>query len=60
MRHNVLVDGGEISGNAPQPSRWLRNLTASGDDFRAFLAFGLAASLLSVYALACVTGAVSI
>ncbi len=60
MRHNVLIGGGEVSGNAVRPGRWLRNLTASGDDFRAFLAFGLAASLLSVYALACATGVVSI
>ena len=60
MRKGALIEGAEISTNAPQPSRWLRSLSASGDDLRAFLAFGLAASLLSVYAFAWATGVVSI
>jgi hypothetical protein len=58
MPKAVLIEGAEISSNASAPSpapRYLA-LTASGDDMRAFLAFCLAASLLSVYTFAWATG----
>ncbi len=60
MQKGVLIEGAEIPGNATEPSRGLRNLTASSDDIRAFLALCLAACLLSVYAVPRVTGAMSI
>ncbi len=60
MRKGVLIEGAEIPGNAIEPGTGLRNLTASSDEVRAFLALCLAACLLSVYAFAWATGAVSI
>jgi hypothetical protein len=60
MRKGVLNEGAEIPGNAPEPSSGLQILTASSDEVRAFLALCLAACLLSVYAFAWATGAVSI
>jgi hypothetical protein len=60
MRKGVLIEGAEIPGNATEPSNGLRILTASSDEVRAFLALCLAACLLSVYVVACATGAVSI
>lgn len=60
MWKGVLIEGPKAPGNATEPSRSLRNLTTSGDEIRAFLALCLAACLLSVYAVAWATGAVSI
>lgn len=60
MRKGVLIESAEIPGAATEPDRGLPNLTASGDEIRAFLALCLAACLLSVYAIACATGVVSI
>jgi hypothetical protein len=59
MHKGVLAEGAEAPGNVTAPSRGLRGLTVSGDDFRAFLALCLAACLLSVYTIACATGVVS-
>jgi hypothetical protein len=58
MRKDAVIQGAEIPGTATAPSYGLRNLTV--DDVRAVLALCLAACLLSVYAVACATGAVSI
>ena len=58
MRKDAVIQGAEIPETGP--SLGLRNLTASGDDLRAVLALCLAACLLSVYAVACATGGVSI
>jgi hypothetical protein len=60
MQTSVLIEGAESSGNAIEPSRGRPNLAAPGDEFRALLALGLAASLLSVYTVAWATGVVSI
>ena len=60
MRKGVLIEGAEDPGNATEPNSGLRSLTASTDEVRAFLALCLAACLLSVYAVACATGAVSL
>ena len=60
MRKGVLIEGAEIPANATEPSGGLPSLTASSDDIRAFLALCLAACMLSVYAVACATGAVSL
>jgi hypothetical protein len=60
MRKGVLIEGAEIPGNTTEPGHGVRSLTASSDEVRAFLALCLAACLLSVYAIACATGAVSL
>jgi hypothetical protein len=60
MRKGVLIEGAEIPRNETEPSNGLPTLTASSDEVRAFLALCLAACLLSVYAFAWATGAVSI
>jgi hypothetical protein len=60
MRKGVLIEGAEIPGTATEPNSGLQSLTASSDDIRAFLALCLAACMLSVYAVACATGAVSL
>jgi hypothetical protein len=60
MRNGVLIDEAQASGNAIDPSPGFTGLKVSGDDFRAFLALCLAASLLSVYTIAWATGAVSL
>jgi hypothetical protein len=58
MRKGVLIEWAEIPGNGP--SSGSQSLTATSDEVRAFLALCLAACLLSVYAFAWATGAVSI
>ncbi|HSZ68121.1 MAG TPA: hypothetical protein VK825_18075 [Xanthobacteraceae bacterium] len=60
MQKGVLIEGAEIPANAAEPNGGSRSLTASSDEVRAFLALCLAACLLSVYAVACATGAVSL
>jgi hypothetical protein len=60
MQKDVLIEGAEIPGNATEPNSGLQSLIASSDDIRAFLALCLAACMLSVYAVACATGAVSL
>ncbi|MGA7429510.1 MAG: hypothetical protein WBQ24_07775 [Xanthobacteraceae bacterium] len=60
MRKGVLIEGAEIPGTATEPSGGGRILSASSDEVRAFLALCLAACLLSVYAFAWATGAVTI
>jgi len=59
VQKGVLVEGAEIPEIVIAPSRGLRSLRVSGDDFRAFLALCLAACLLSVYTIAWATGVVS-
>ncbi len=60
MRKGALIEGAEIPGNATERSTGLPSLTVTSDEVRAFLALCLAACLLSVYAFAWATGAVSI
>jgi hypothetical protein len=60
MQKGVLIEGAEVPESATGPSSGSRSLTASSDEVRAFLALCLAACLLSVYAVACATGAVSL
>ena len=60
MQTGVVSEGAEHPGNATDLTRGRQNLTAAGDEFRALLALGLAASLLSVYTIAWATGVVSI
>lgn len=53
MRKGVLSEGDDIPGKAANLGRVL---ALSGDEMRAFLTFGLAASLLLVYTFAWATG----
>jgi hypothetical protein len=53
MRKGVLIEGAEIPGPAAEPSQ---ALPLSRDEIRAFLTFGLAASMLLVYTFAWATG----
>ena len=53
MRKGVLIEGDDISENGAEPSP---ALALSRDEMRAFLTFGLAASLLLVYTFAWATG----
>jgi hypothetical protein len=53
MRKGILIEGDDISDNGAQPSP---AVALSRDEIRAFLTFGLAASLLLVYTFAWATG----
>jgi hypothetical protein len=52
MRKDVLTEGAEIPETVVEPRR---SVALSGDEMRAFLTFGLAASLLLVYTFAWAT-----
>lgn len=53
MRKGILIEGDDISESRAQPNP---ALALSRDEIRAFLTFGLAASLLLVYTFAWATG----